>query len=171
MLSAPGAIANPGMHPALLAAGLGAAAAAAAVAQTNSMAVPGALQGGAGGGGARQRLRFPLQLQPPVQRPGTLHDVGCHPHSSSEVAPACKWSACAWPAFLYSGSGALSDSHPLPVLLPSAAGALAGLNAAAMSGPARQPSDLQAQAALLLSGLGGGGLIGAGLPGTPVAPG
>ena len=46
------------------------------------------------------------------------------------------------------------------------AGALAGLNLAA---PSRQPSDLQAQAALLLSGLASNGLLGSSLPGTPVA--
>lgn len=58
------------------------------------------------------------------------------------------------------------------VLLHLCPAGLVGLNAAAaMAAPVRQPSDLQAQAALLLSGLGGAGLLGSGLPSTPVASG
>ncbi len=51
---------------------------------------------------------------------------------------------------------------------PLTADALAGLN---LGAPSRQSSDLQAQAALLLSGLAGNGLLGGSLPGTPVAGG
>ena len=70
----------------------------------------------------------------------------------------------------------LTHCRTLRCSCPPLSGALAGINAAGLAnGPARQPSDLQAQAALLLSGLGGGaaGLMAppAGLPGTPTVAG
>lgn len=105
---------------------------------------------------------------------------------SSAVHPALVAAGMGGQSNTFMNTNTMQGNHPCALsLLPnpcccgssqrphdtclSCAGTIAGMNHGHIVAQSRHNADFQTQAALLLSGLNGSGILGAGLPSTPVA--